>query len=188
MQTLFLVTAVVGAAVLVVLLVFATADVGALELHGGDAGDASEHGAHGPALLSPRALAAGAAGFGLAGLALQGAGLPAPVAAPLAVGVGAIAHRLVARASRLLTRFDRDHVLDRRRAVGQVARVHLSIPAHGTGIGKVLVELQGQRVELAARTREASELATGSAALVVDVGDDGVLSVIPSDPILELAP
>jgi hypothetical protein len=157
---------------------------------GADADHGHGHGSHGPGLFghggllqvpSLRTVAAASAGFGLAGAGLlstgtgRGGAFLGAVAAALAAGAA------VALLTRALLRFESDGAVQLSRAVGRPATVYVSIPAAGSGAGKVQLSLQGRLVDCAAVAVDAMPLATGLPVVVVDVHDDQTLVVAP-DP------
>lgn len=177
MDTLFLVAAVAGGAVLLLqlLLGFAgfDADIGDV-----DAGEAFS-------LLSVRAVAAGAVFFGITALALRGAGLGLVPTLMLALVAGGVAAAAVTAAVRAMLRLQGDGTVRVQDAVGSPATVYLRIPGERAGTGKIQLALQERTVELQAVTSE-GELPTGSRVVVVEVlGPDTVL-VAAERPIEEL--
>ena len=177
MATLFFWCAVFGGAVVVLQLLF-----GLVGLEHGEDHDISHdaHASDGLNLFSVRALAAGIAFFGLAGLAARPLGsLLATVAALVAGGAAAIG---VATLMRSFRRLESDGTVSIDRAVGTTGTVYLAIPGQRGGFGKVHLTLQNRIVELPAVTAEDS-IPTGSPILVVDVeGSDTV--VVVRNPIL----
>lgn len=186
MITLYLTLAAVGIVLLVAQL--------AVGVVGGDHADASGGAdgytwlGEGLELLSVRSLSAAAAAFGLAGLGLHSAGLHPLLSLPVALVAGFSASLVVVRAQRAMLRFERDHSRQPILAIGQIATVHLTIPASHGGLGKVTLELQGHFVELPARTREPDSIASGTAVLVIDASEDGVLDVTPASALLTESP
>lgn len=181
MITLYLTFAAVG-----VVLLVAQLAVGMIGGHG-DASDGIDgHTALGEGLelLSVRSISSAAAAFGLAGLGLHAAGLPAFLSLPVALVAGAAASVIVVRVQRAMLHLERDHVKQPALAIGRIATVHLTIPASNGGLGKVTLELQGHFVEIPARTSEPAAIATGTAVLVIDASEDGILNVTPASALL----
>jgi hypothetical protein len=175
--TVFLWCAVVGGAVLVFQLVGGLIGLEHGHAHDGHHGDSPSEGLN---LLSIRALSAGVAFFGAAGLATRGLGTI--VATVAAIVAGAAAAIGVAAIVRTFGRLERDGTLSLVSAVGTTGTVYLSIPGHRAGSGKVHITVQNRLVECQAITAE-DALPTGSSILVVDVqGDDTV--VVVRNPIL----
>ncbi len=177
MTTFFLTCALLGGAVLTLQLVLGIVGFGhdhdlphetSHELHG-------EH-ADGLNLLSIRALSAGVAFFGLAGLAglRLGLGWFAALAAVVGGVSAAVATAAVVRA---MLRLESDGTLALEGAVGTTGTVYLSIPGSRAGAGKVHVTVQNRLVECRAVTSEEA-IDTGAPVLVVDVeGSDTVVVV-----------
>ncbi len=174
MSLFFLSCFLLGAAVLVLQL--------ALGAFGADHGLDSDHD-HGLDLLSVRALAAGAGFFGLIGLGITRAGLGAFVAIPTATLAGVGAAYGVARLMRGLKRLEVDKTFDITATIGLAARVHLSVPAGQSGVGKVHLVVHDRIMELAAVTA-GPEIATGSEVLVTDVVSSDTLVVTSANPLL----
>jgi hypothetical protein len=185
MSAFFLVCAIVGVATLV-LQVFGAGlheiDVHA-DLHDMSGGHGASHdsASHGLHLFSIRALAAGFAFFGTTGWFAMRAGWLALLAIPSALLIGFVAMFAVAIVMRSMTRLESDGTMQIANAIGLDGRVHLSVPASGEGMGKVLLTVQGRLVELKAVTTGPEELATGSTVTVVDVRSDDVLEVRSSN-------
>ena len=77
-------------------------------------------------------------------------------------------------------RLNREVTYDLGTAVGHTARVYLTIPASGEGLGQVEVSVSGRRKVIQAASRGA-EIAAFSDVKVVDVRDDEVLIVEPAN-------
>jgi hypothetical protein len=153
---------------------------------GHDSFDGHGHLAEGMHLRSARAIAAGVTFFGLGGLLGLQLGLGSIFSVPVGVLVGAIAQTGTARVLKNLSRFDQDRTLVLDRAVGQSGKVYLTVPAEGSGLGKVHVSVQERLIEVPAITRYEA-IPTGAAVLVVDIDEDrpGTLVVVANPPLLE---
>lgn len=174
MGNVFEICAVVGGAVLVLQLLLNIAGLGA-ELFG-DIHDGGDHTGH-DTLLSVRALAAGLAFFGLAGMWVRATGRGVGPALGVAAAVGAAALVTVAFIMRQMLRLERDGTVRLEQAVGAPATVYLRIPG-GTIPGKVHLTLGGRTVECQAVSQH--PLPTGSPVVVIDVLGPGTLEVAPS--------
>jgi hypothetical protein len=152
-------------------------DANASGAHGGELGEHEEPAEAGLNLLSVRALTAGLAFFGLAGLATVSAGWPAILALPAAAVAGFLAMLFVAVTMRWLLRLESDGSPRIANAIGAEATVYIPIPAHASAPGKVMFALQGRTVEYDAVTT-GSSLPTGASVIIVDVRDDNVLEVV----------
>lgn len=117
--------------------------------------------------LSIRTATAGAAFFGLGGLAGEAANLGKVATAALAVVLGVAAIYGVYFLLRTLSRFGEDGSIREATAVGATGTVYLRIPAKRSGQGKVTVSQQGRSMEYAAETDDENELTTGTPIVVV---------------------
>lgn len=197
METLYLVSAVLGATILVgqmALLVFGfghhgdlghDADAGGLDMDHSHADGPAQDANHEPAaadrdashffnVLSFRTVSAAVAFFGLAGMAGTTAGFPSPEPFLLALASGVAAMYGVYYLMRALYRLNCDGAQRIERAVGHQAIVYLSVPAAHEGCGKIHVTLQNRLVELEAATA-GDRLPTGATVVVTSVlGHDRV--------------
>jgi hypothetical protein len=197
METVYTVCAVVGGTLIVcqfLLTLFGLGghhDMGGHDVAGHDLGghDAAGH-AHDAShehesaaawffrMLTFRTVVAGVAFFGLAGLAATHQDLePAPAAA-LAVAAGLAAVVLVGWLMRTLSGMNLDGTVRIDRAVGAPGTVYLNIPGGRAGAGKVLVSVQGRRVEYKAITNQ-QDLPTGAKVIVVSVIGPDTVEVSP---------
>ena len=179
MDTLLLVCAVAGGAVLLLQIVLTLIGIEghAIGLHADiDTGEALN-------LLSVRALAAGVAFFGLAGLAVRSAGMGWWAAMPAAVLTGIGASLGVAVLMRGMLRLQSDGTVSLDRAIGQSGTVYLQIPGGRAGTGKIHLALQGRTVECQAVSAH-EFLPTGTRVVVIDTIDSDTVEVAP-EPDLE---
>jgi hypothetical protein len=186
-QTFYVVCAIFGGGILLAQLFLGVAGFDGFGQHDGHHSfDGHGHLTEGMHLRSARAIAAGVTFFGLGGLLGVQLGLGPLLSLPVAVLIGAIAQTGTAKVLRNLTRFDQDRTLILDRAVGQSGKVYLTVPAGGTGLGKVHVSVQERLIEVPAITRHEA-IPTGAAVLVVDVDEDrpGTLVVVANPPLLE---
>ena len=169
METVYLVCAVAGGAVLVlqtVMMLFGgdhDTDVGGAEHPDIGHADSGEHhaGDAGLSLLSVRSISAFLCFFGLAGWGGTSAGwgtLPTIGSSLLAGGVMLVG---VAWLFSLRHHMYAEGTLDPRNAVGRTARVYLRIPAGNAGKGKITVSIQGRTHEFSASTA-GKEIPTGA--------------------------
>ena len=187
MQTFYLVCAVFGGGILLAQLFLGVAGFdGFGHSDGHHSFDGHGHLAEGMHLRSARAIAAGVTFFGLGGLLGLQLGLGSLLSLPVGILVGAIAQTGTAKVLKNLSRFDQDRTLILDRAVGQSGKVYLTVPAEGSGLGKVHVSVQERLIEAPAITRHEA-IPTGAAVLVVDVDEDrpGTLVVVANPPLLE---
>ena len=178
MYTFFVVCAGLGVAVLLLQVVLSM--IGA-DLEVAEDVDLGE----GLDLLSVRAIAAGAAGFGLGGLALMELGLPGLIAFPGAMIPGFLAVLATAWLTRSMLRLEGSGSIRLEDAVGQAGTVHLSIPAASGGAGKVQFELQGRTLEMKAVSPEAA-IPTGAPVTIVGILDGDTVEVMPTPTMKEI--
>jgi hypothetical protein len=197
-NNLYLLCATVGGTVLVVqtiLLLFGAGGDADSDVHvhvgdmhhgdlGHDAGLAHEHGTdhhhHGDSflkLLSFKTVVAFITFFGLAGLACTRNGIAEIAALFIAVGAGSVALYIVAYLMAAMYRLQSKGNLDLRNAVGGTAKVYLRVPGERSGQGKVLVAVQGRKVECKAVT-SGPEIPTGAEVRIVGLSAD-TAEVIP---------
>lgn len=176
--TFYLTCAAIGGVLLLAQLVLGA--VGAEHHHDVGSHDAASEGLH---LLSVRALSAGVAFFGVAGLAFASVGLPAFVSIPAALVAGVLSMIGVALLMRSMLGLQRDATVRIDSAIGLPATVYVPVPAALGGTGKVLLALNGRTVEYEAVTADAHPLPTGTAVLVVDVRDDQTVEVVLPPPV-----
>lgn len=177
MSTLYLICAAVGGALLLLqtaLMFLGTDGDGGLDADvdfDTDALDAANAGFL--AKLSFKGLVAAATFFGLAGLAGEHGGLGTGLTLTVAVLAGLASIWLVGSLMQSLAHLQSSGNLDLGRAVGARGTVYLPIPgAHG-GAGKVTVDVQGRRVQVAAVTA-GDELPVGTEVTVLAHNPDAL--------------
>ena len=183
LSSVFLVLAVVGGA----LVVFQA--LGSIIGLGHDAGDSASHFGEHENPDSPlaafnfrgiRAVATGICFTGIGGLlALRSVGGLAAVG--LALALRFVLYLFVAFVMRGFSRLEADKSVHPLRAVGLQGTVSLSIPARGSGPGKVTLVVGGRRVEWPAVRSESAipgaTIASGTPVQVVDAADDTTASM-----------
>jgi len=151
------------------------------DMGGGDSegGDSEGHGNVFFGILSFKALCAFSALFGLVGLIMleQTELIGVRIAVSVAAGVSGMI--VVAALMRGLSKLQQSGTVRIANAVGKTGSCYLRIPANGSGVGKVTLELQGRTVELAART-DGDEIPTGARISVISVDSDNTVSVKPA--------
>lgn len=176
LDTLFLVSAVAGGAILVLRTLLMLTGIGADHdvPHDDGSGDA------GTRPLSIQGLSAFGMMFGLVGLALlRESDVPDSAALTIALLAGALAMWGIAQAFRLMSRLQSSGTLDLDHAIGAEGVVYLTVrPGKG---GQVQVALQGRLGIYEARCDQDREIATGEGIRVVDVRS-GVMVVEPLAP------
>jgi hypothetical protein len=186
-QTFYLVCAVFGGGILLAQLFLGVAGFdGFGHSDGHHSFDGHGHLAEGMHLRSARAIAAGVTFFGLGGLLGMQLGLGPVFSMPVGILIGALAQTGTAKVLKNLSRFDQDRTFILDRAVGQSGKVYLTVPAEGSGLGKVHVSMQERLIEAPAITRHEA-IPTGAPVLVVDIDEDrpGTLVVVANPPLLE---
>ncbi len=197
MQSVFLVCAIAGSAILVIqflmtLIGFDGDESGLDSMAGGEAslgdtslGDdvASGHDGldHDPNSLFKkitfRSVVAATAFFGIAGMAASSAGLsPFPTMA-IAVAAGGGALYAVGWLFHSLRHLSEEGNLQISQAVGRPGTVYIPIPGEKSGAGKIQLNLQNRIVELRAVTSEKDRLPTGASVVVVEVVSSNTVAV-----------
>lgn len=193
MGSFFVVCTVLGGGVLLLQLLLGifgadgAHDVGHLDVthevaHGGAHGG---EGGNGLNLFSVRALAAGLAFFGLAGLASLNAGWPLLLVLTAAVIPGFLAMLLVAISMRWFLRLESDRSIRVSDAIGEGGTVYIPIPGADAGPGKVTLTLHGRTVEYEAVTR-GEALSTGTKVTVVDIREPDIVEVVATPTLDEV--
>lgn len=178
MATLYLVCAVIGGGILVLQTILMI--VGGV--HADFDSDGGHHGGHDGSddvffkVLSFKTLVAFLAFFGVAGMWGNSIGVGAGRTLLLSVGAGSLAVFVVGWLMSGLARLQAQGNVDLAAAVGRAGHVYLRVPPHDSGVGKVVVELQGRRVECKAFTRGA-EIPTGAQARIVGIVGEDVLEI-----------
>jgi len=142
-----------------------------------------DHGGHGDSfirLLSLKTLVAFVTFFGLGGLATTKSGFEPVTALALALCAGGLALYIVAYIMAAMSRLQSKGNLDVRNAVGQNGKVYLRVPGEKSGQGKVLIAVQGRKVELKAVT-PGPEIPTGAEIRVVGTSAADTVEVLPAE-------
>ena len=131
-------------------------------------------------MISFQGIVAATTAFGLAGMAALSQGWWSWVILLVAFGTGACASAFVAVMMRTLMQMDDDGTVQTQDCVGSPGSVYLSVPANNSGMGKVLIHVQGRTMEYQAITWVEKELAIGDEIIVVGVHAPGVLEISPA--------
>jgi len=115
--------------------------------------------------------------FGWVGVVLQASGVGLPLTVLISFFSGFLTMVAIAYLIRSVMKLRNDGNTDNRNAIGTAGKVHLTVPAHRTGEGKVHVMLQGTYVERNAVTDESEPIPTGSEVVVVGVSGETDLVV-----------
>jgi hypothetical protein len=197
LSTLFIYSAIIGGAVLVVqlalmLLGFMSDDLSLPDIPIDDdtpdiAGAIGESGDNPLGwfyeVLSIRTLSAAATFFGLTGLTAQAYGASAPAAATYASAAGFAGLYSVYWLFKQLGRLESSGNENISNALDRPARVYVAIPAQAHGAGKVQMEMQGRVVEYQAITDEPQRLASGEEVVVVEIISSDTVRVVRSAPV-----
>jgi hypothetical protein len=100
------------------------------------------------------------------------AGTPALPGILAGVALGLIAMYAAAKLLHASGRLTESGNLDLRNAIGETGRVYVPIPAAGSGVGKITMQVQGRYVECAAMAFGGEPLPTGEMVRVTDVSND----------------
>ena len=130
-------------------------------------------------VISLRTVVAALTFFGLAGLAMDGAGQGALIALPVAIVAGAGAMFIVHFLMRSLHQLSQDGKLRIRNAVGRTGTVYIPIPEHNAAAGKIQIRMQGRLEELAAMNGTNEPLKTGTKVRVVGIVTGSTVQVEP---------
>lgn len=131
-------------------------------------------------LLSARAVIAGGAFFGIAGMIALSLGLGPVLSLPVALATGFAAASGTARVMRGMRRFESDGAVRIEGAIGLPGTVYLGIPGGRGGMGKIHLTLQNRTVEYQAVTSNGEALPNGTPVVVVDVIGPDVVEVAPA--------
>ena len=195
MQSIFLLCAIVGSAILLIQFVltlfsFGGDELGLGDLDGVDAGDAGfgddlggDHHAvdHDPNSLFKkitfRSLIAGVAFFGIGGMGATTADLEPWATMTIALFAGGGALYSVGWMFQSLHRLREQGNLRIEQAIGLPATVYIPIPVSQAGAGKIQLKLQNRIVELRAVTFDEDRLPTGTSVVVVEVINSNTVAV-----------
>jgi hypothetical protein len=181
MLVVYLITLIVGGALLTVTLVLGGDHHGHVHVGGDGHGGADAHGDQAGAadavlgwfpLTSLRFWTFFAAFFGLAGTLLTTwVGSGRGVTIVMSIGAGYLSGLMMDRAMRILRRSDSDSTVGAGDLVGAGVKVLVAVAAGKTG--KVRAHLKGRTVDLLADTSDPAEIGTGQHAMVLSMRDDG---------------
>lgn len=122
--------------------------------------------------------------LGFAGLAASAAKLSLTLTFLIAGASAMVMMMLVGALLRMMVSMDTDNTVQIDQAVGQVGTVYLSIPAAGSGQGKIMVNLQQRLMEFPAITQQAAPLASGDQVIVIAVQKPSVMEVVSAEKYL----
>ncbi len=184
LQIIYFVSAVFGCTMMILQLLLLTLGLGGDDVDfdsdsgvGGDAGAGEDAGTNATAhdssadifkVLSIRTVIAALAFFGLGGLIGLSATGSKAISVIFALGFGIIAMYVVYYLYLSIARLKSDGSISARTLVGCQGDVYVKIPAHGEGVGKVLVTQQERTMEYEAITTGV-ELKSGTPIIVVRI-------------------
>lgn len=180
MYWLYLVSAAVFGGMMVLQLLLGLVGLGDFGLDADTDADVDGDLGDGLNLLSARAIIAGGAFFGIAGMIALSLGLGPVLSVPPALAVGFVAASGTARVMRGMRRFESDGVVHIEGAIGLPGTVYLGIPGERAGMGKIHLTLQNRTVEYQAVTSNGEALPNGTPVVVVDVIGPDVVEVAPA--------
>jgi hypothetical protein len=200
MATLFLFSALIGGTLLICQFLMTLVGLGDLGLGAVDhdfsfdhapPGDAAHAGHAAGAVTDPhhvswlvgvisfRTLVAAITFFGLGGMVANRSSASLPEQLSCAFLCGAVALFTVHWMMRTFYQLGESGTLSTANAIGNVATVTVSIPGAQSGVGKVLLEVQGRLEELPAITLQLERIPTGCRVVVREIHGQNVLSVEP---------
>ena len=189
LMTAYLLCAVIGGTILVLQTLLITmgagsdgdVDVDPGDLHDGDLHDLHDGHSHGAdsflKIFSFKTLIAFVTFFGLGGLASAKGGTAEAPSILVALAAGVLALFSVAYLMGAISRLQSKGNVDLKNAVGKAAKVYLQVPGERSGAGKVLVAVQGRKVEARAMTAGPS-IPTGAEVRIVGVNEADTLEVM----------
>ncbi|MBQ9111563.1 MAG: NfeD family protein [Oscillospiraceae bacterium] len=110
--------------------------------------------------------------FGWVSIACVSGGMSPVLGIVLGAVCGLIMMFIVAKLVQVSARLAEDGTLNMKNAIGETATVYLTIPAKGSGEGKVTMQLQGRFCEIDAVNEGEAPIETGAQVLVTDVLGD----------------
>ena len=131
----------------------------------------------GLALFSIRGIVAMLCIGGWSGIVLGDTPLSDPIVIILSVIIGLAALFGMAFLIKLILRLQSSGNIQLSNAIGKVGQVYLTIPANGTGSGKVNIIIQETFTEVQAITRDTSAIKTGETVRVVSTDELGMFVV-----------
>jgi hypothetical protein len=196
METVYLVSAIVGGTLILCQFVMGLVGLGGQDMDTGDtdadAADGADHDhdhdhdvAHSASwfvgVLSFRAIVAAMTFFGLTGMAVLSSGADEGTSFLAALAAAAAAVAIIYWTMKALFRLKSDGTMRIDRAVGHSGTVYLRVPSAKSGVGKVHLSLQNRTVELQAVTPRSEPLPTGSKVVVVGVVSSDTVEVVPAN-------
>jgi membrane protein implicated in regulation of membrane protease activity len=190
LMTAYLLCAVIGGTILVVQTLLITMGAGSDgdvdtdpgDFHDGDIHDLHDGHSHGAdsflKIFSFKTLVAFVTFFGLGGLASAKGGTAEAPSILVALAAGVLALFSVAYLMGAISRLQSKGNVDLKNAIGKAAKVYLHVPGERSGAGKVMVAVQGRKVEARAMT-PGPAIPTGAEVRVVAVNEADTLEVLP---------
>lgn len=135
------------------------------------------HGADGFALFSVRGIVAFFAVGGWTGVALLDAGAAPVLSIAVAFIAGSVALVAVALILKSVLGLQDAGNVQLQNAIGQTAKVYITIPANYKETGKITLTFQGRFMECDAVTDDKKDIKTGESVVVTKLFDQGTLQV-----------
>lgn len=132
-------------------------------------------------VLSVRAVAAFAVGFGWAGVLFLGEGRPLTATVAIAIFTGVVYMMMIWAVMRFMLSLRADGTLDFRNAIGKSGKVYVTVPASRKGDGQVEILVQGRLITATAVTDSPAPLAPQAPVKVIAV-ENNTLIVSPCIP------
>lgn len=176
MASVYMVCAVAGSVVLIIMLVVNLIGLDHSVDGHLDHFDVHDDASHAFQVLSLRSLIAAIAFFGLGGALANAAGAGALFSFAVSFSSGLAAMLLVAWIMHLMLSLQEDGTLDLSLAVGVNGTCHLTVPGARAGAGKIMVTVQDRALELDAMTR-GDTIPTGAPVRVVEILNSSLVEV-----------
>lgn len=154
-------------------------DAGAIDGGFDGADDANLGSADGLALFSIRGIVAFFTVGGWAGVLTAGIVASPFISVSVALVCGAVALYGIAVLFKITSKLQSAGNLSLENAIGKTAKVYITIPGGGKGIGKVVLTFQERFTECDAVTDKPGELKSGTLVTVVGLADENTLIVEP---------
>ncbi|MEM6515406.1 MAG: hypothetical protein AAF688_04430 [Bacteroidota bacterium] len=123
--------------------------------------------------------------FGWTGIGCYNAGISKPVTILLALVAGLVIMTIMAAMFYGMRKLTNSGTLDYKNAINSIGEVYLTIGANRSKLGKVSVRVQGTLRELEALSDSLLELKSGTLVEIVDVTNNGILIVEPTQKPIE---
>lgn len=154
------------------------------DVGGHDGHDGHAHESNLGRVLSFQAIVSFLAFFGVGGLSALEARLGPTVAVLTGMVSGFIAVTLLGYALRSLRHLNADGAVRLEQSIGVVGKVYLRVPGGDSGVGKVILPIQGRTIEVAARTA-GPELRAGESVAVCRALNGHTVEIVAAHAYIE---